>query len=73
MKRRFKEGDLVEMNTKWLPRSGVIIQFAHYAPMARSHALGKRIPCWNVLCNDGKKFIIGEDNMKLVNRNEEIS
>ena len=70
-KRKFKEGDLVTFNqTEQLPKSGVVISFAHYSPTVKAHAQGARIPFWNILCNNGKKHIIGEEVMRLVNRNE---
>jgi len=72
-KKKFKEGDLITMESKWLPKSGVIISFAHYAPLARAHAQGNRTPCWNVLCDTGNKFIVGEAYMRLVQRNETIN
>jgi len=70
-KRKFKPGDLVSLReSKWLPKSGVITEFAHYFPIVSAHASGKRVPCWNILCNNGEMMIVAEDNMTLEQRNE---
>ena len=72
-KRKFKPGDLVSFReSKWLPESGVVTAFAYYSPLARAHASGKRTPCWDVLCNNGQKYIVAEGEMRLEQRNETI-